>query len=94
MADETPAGPLVDLAAARLQLRLLHDDDDALVQLQIEGVSDQVRGAYAFPAPTPANVKLAVLLMIDDVYHGRPDGERANTDAAHCLMRRWRIVEV
>jgi len=68
------AEPLVDLFEAKAHLRVLHDDEDAIIETYIEAASDAVRDVatdWDGTGDVPARIKLAVLTRVAVMFDNR-----------------------
>jgi uncharacterized phage protein (predicted DNA packaging) len=68
------AEPLVDIFEAKAHLRVLHDDEDAIIETYIEAASDAVRDVatdWDGEGDVPARIKLAVLARVAVMFDNR-----------------------
>lgn len=63
----------VSLAEAKMHMRVLHDAEDALIQMYIDSAGAYIANeiGQAIPEPAPADIKLAALLLVAHYYNHR-----------------------
>ncbi len=90
---------LVTLAEAKEHLRVLHDDEDTLIEAQADAATDIVLDYIERPGPidgpawtqgtVPPLVRAAILLVLGSLYADREGGEPISMAVAS-ILRRYR----
>lgn len=92
----------VTLQEAKDHLRVLEDDEDALIQGLIEAAEGHIANYLGddLPEPMPAPVRAAVLLLVGDLYENRERqvmagmGRIQENRTFHLLLSPYRSAEV
>ena len=91
---------MVDLAQAKLHLRVDYGDEDALIQQYIDaatGATADYLNWESIPDPMPAPVTAAILLAVGDLYEhreGKTDSRLVDNDTYLRLLNPYRLMNV